>query len=46
MIAIGVAICSTAAIAGGEKKEVCEMQKDKKTGKEVKVCGRGIRVVP
>ena len=38
MIAIGVAICSTAAIAGGEKKEVCEMQKDKKTGNEVKVC--------
>mgnify|MGYP003350048414 CR=1 FL=1 len=24
--------------AGGEKKEVCEMVKDKKTNKEVKVC--------
>ena len=26
------------AFAGGEKKEVCEVQKDKKTGKEKKVC--------
>lgn len=26
------------AFAGGEKKEVCDMVKDKKTGKEVKVC--------
>lgn len=26
------------AYAGGEMKEVCEMQKDKKTGKEKEVC--------
>jgi hypothetical protein len=26
------------AFAGGEKKEVCETQKDKKTGKEKQVC--------
>jgi len=29
---------STTAFAGGETKEVCEMVKDKKTNKEVKVC--------
>ena len=29
---------SNLAFAGGETKEVCEMVKDKKTNKEVKVC--------
>jgi hypothetical protein len=32
-----LAVAST-AYAGGETKEVCDMAKDKKTGKEVKVC--------
>jgi hypothetical protein len=34
-----LALLGTApAFAGGEKKEVCETQKDKKTGKEKQVC--------
>ena len=37
MMVMGIAI-SGSAIAGGEKKEVCETQKDKKTGKDKQVC--------
>lgn len=42
LTALLVALTSLAFIApahaGGEMKEVCEMQKDKKTGKEKEVC--------
>lgn len=37
MMVAGIGICLP-AYAGGEKKEVCETQKDKKTGKEKQVC--------
>ena len=39
LLAIALAASFTMpAFAGGEMKEVCETQKDKKTGKEKQVC--------
>jgi hypothetical protein len=38
LIASLALVSTSPAFAGGEKKEVCETQKDKKTGKEKKVC--------
>ena len=38
IFAICVALGSQYVYAGGETKEVCELVKDKKTNKEVKVC--------
>ena len=37
-IALLTLCLASTAFAGGETKEVCEMVKDKKTNKEVKVC--------
>lgn len=38
LMALGIAVTSTSAFAGGEEKKVCETKVDPKTKKEKEVC--------